>query len=516
MKSTTNSMNGVKPPFRLPTDTVFFPDWRYVDGGLLTWRDNDNKFLPLWPAPDLLPAVHANMEWVPRGIRIEAMPCSFDDEPVLRAGDMRELVLMNGSVVYEEGVYRLFYGSFDSDTFSNPDKKVMAGFTQSVRYAESMDGLNWSFPDLGRKDGAHPLANVVMKPRHYWHGGSVWKDEGAAAEERYKAFFLGCLDEPEYAAYLEKYPGDVDPMAVIEGDDARLQYMKAYGLFGAVSPDGLNWTEIDEPLIVQHSDTFQACTYDAASRRYVAYLRSWFYGKRSVAIATSEDYRHFSGLRQLHWPGADSEPYDTWYTPGYTTMPGHPEYEMMFVTCWSQNDDQFTPYLYASPDGQAWNRVPGEVLPPQEQRPAWIRCGYAFNTLVPLPGNRVGSLVGGWHVPHKFPREIPFGQLGWVWWQKDRVTALRADLDGQFSLYSLVASGNKVVLNYRTRPSGYIRVQVNGVEGRTLADCDILSGDETHRVVTWKGSSDTGVTSSEPIQLKFEMQNADLFSVRFE
>ena len=86
----------------------------------------------------------------------------------------------------------------------------------------------------------------------------------------------------------------------------------------------------------------------------------------------------------------------------------------------------------------------------------------------------------------------------------------------RFSLHPLVNSGSKIVLNYRTKPSGLIRVCVNGIEGKDFADCDLISGDEHQRVVTWNGSSDTGVASGGAIQLKFEMQNADLFSVRFE
>jgi len=53
------------------------------------------------------------------------------------------------------------------------------------------------------------------------------------------------------------------------------------------------------------------------------------------------------------------------------------------------------------------------------------------------------------------------------------------------------------------------------MNGKSLADCDLIQGDELDRVVTWRGNADIGHSDGQPVVLKFQMRNADLFSIRF-
>ena len=121
----TSPMNGVLPPFTLPSNIVYFHDWRYVDHGYLRWLTPANEPVSVMPAPNPLPPMHASAEWLPKGIRIETIPGRVDDEPVLRASDMREALFFGGSVIRDQGVYRLFYESIRTG-FQDPNhEKVL-------------------------------------------------------------------------------------------------------------------------------------------------------------------------------------------------------------------------------------------------------------------------------------------------------------------------------------------------------------------------------------------------------
>lgn len=505
-------MNGVLPPFELPSNIVYFHDWRYVDHGYLRWLTPANGPVSMMPAPAPLPPMHASSEWLPRGIHIETVPGTPDPEPVLRAADLGETLFFGGSVLREGGRYRLFYESIRPGSNDPNYDKVLRG-------AESDDGVSWRFPkgtvcgDWGRFD------NVMFDSgRVGYHGACVFHCPTAPAAERYKSMWLGFLSIAELERYRAERADDLDPMAVFAGNSPyRANGFGAIGLRGAVSPDGYSWQLVDEPLLVQNSDTFN-CRYDALLQRYVAYPRTWYYGHRSVGRAESPDFRRFSNLRQVLWPDASMRATDTWYTPGVTAMPGAPDYRLMFATLWSQLTDTFQPVLHTSADGVLWQRTPGQPMLALGPAGSWHACGGAVTGLVELPGDRIGGMIMGWHVPHKFPRTFPgFGQTGWITWRRGRLTALRADEDACCNLYPLRFQGRKLILNLRTQRAGWIRVGVRAGDKwlRKLEDCDYVSGDALDQVVSWKGETDLGHADGEPVTLRFELRAADLFSVRF-
>ncbi|MHB0934802.1 MAG: hypothetical protein ACYDCO_06520 [Armatimonadota bacterium] len=514
-------MNGVLPPFTLPSNMVYFFDWRYIDHGYLRWLTPEDQSVAIMPAPSPLPPMHGDSTWLPKGVRIETIPARVDEEPVLRAADLGEAVFFGGSVIRDGGVYRMFYESIPPAAM-RPENRHQMGHLKVLRLAESDDGYTWRPPELGLVDiEGSTRNNVVFDPGPVgYHGGSVFLDPYGPAEERYKSVWLGYVMEEELRRYLDRWPDDVDPMALFGPDHRHREAGRvAWGIRGAVSPDGLRWTLLEDPLLIQHSDTIQACAYNPLLRRYVLYPRTWFYGRRSVGRAESADFRHFTGLQQLLWPDAAMRATDTWYTPGYATMPGAPDYQLLFATLWSQVDDTFLPILHSSTDSILWHRVPGQPMINYGPSGSWYACGGAVGSeLVELPGDRVGCLLGGWHVPHKHPRAVPgFGQCGWATWQRGRLSALRADEDAVFTLYPMRFTGRKMILNCKTKAAGSIQVGVVGTDWyRTIEDCDRITGDHLDRVVTWGGESDLRHTDGESLQLCFRMRAADLYSVRFE
>src|SRR5688572_8145028 len=108
-------MSGVQPPYTLPSNVVYFHDWRYVIGGQMSWLDDKGQWVTLMPAPNPLPPMHSDWGNVADGIRIEVVPGQVDDEPVLTAAELNEKLFFGGSVLYEDGRYRLFYESARPD-----------------------------------------------------------------------------------------------------------------------------------------------------------------------------------------------------------------------------------------------------------------------------------------------------------------------------------------------------------------------------------------------------------------
>jgi len=268
---------------------------------------------------------------------------------------------------------------------------------------------------------------------------------------------------------------------------------------------------------VQTSDTHNVCTYDTVTGKYVAYVRSWFFNRRTIGRMETDDFRRFPLPEELFWPNAMCAPYDLWYANAKTIMPGTTDYHVMFPLRWNLPEDRFDFHLATSPDGIVWGFVPGGPVCEPGEPGAWD-AGVAVPGLglVPLPGDRMGILYAGTPVPHKYPRRPPMGALAWAWWPKGRLVALEAPVEGSFALHPLRFQGRTVRLNFQARAAGYVQVEAGGIAGRSFADCDALDGDHLDQAVTWRGEADLGHAPNGPVTLRFRLRAAQLFSIEFK
>ena len=298
-------------------------------------------------------------------------------------------------------------------------------------------------------------------------------------------------------------------------------------MFGSHSPDGIHWTPIRDPLVVQNSDTHNVCLYDDARGKYVYYCRSWFYNRRTIGRSETSDFRRFPIPEELLWPGARMAPHDLWYTQSTNRMPGAPDYWVMFPMRWSLPTDTFTFHLATSPDGVVWDLVPagpngedGPVCEPGAPG-AWDQGVVSPGLgLVNLPGDRIGLLYAGSPVPHKHARKPPLGALAWAWWPTGRLVALEAAAEGSFALWPLHATGRTARVNVVAPPAGYVVAEAckedgTTLPGRSFAECDPIAGEVLDQPLSWGGQSDLGHAQDEPVILRFKMRAAKLYSVRF-
>ena len=96
----------------------------------------------------------------------------------------------------------------------------------------------------------------------------------------------------------------------------------------------------------------------------------------------------------------------------------------------------------------------------------------------------------------------------------DGFVALRGGAEGgQLTTKPLRYEGERLLLNYLTRPGGKIKVDVLDEAGKVIGTSKPLSGDKVDAAVAWQ--QPPGL-SQGVVQLKFTIENANVYSLRFD
>jgi len=101
------------------------------------------------------------------------------------------------------------------------------------------------------------------------------------------------------------------------------------------------------------------------------------------------------------------------------------------------------------------------------------------------------------------------------------LVSVRAPLSGGTLLTKPLAfDADQLEINFSTSAAGSIAVEIQNEDGQpipgfTLADCNLQSGDQLDRTVSWKSGTDVRGLAGKPIRLRFEMKDADLYLFRF-
>lgn len=94
--------------------------------------------------------------------------------------------------------------------------------------------------------------------------------------------------------------------------------------------------------------------------------------------------------------------------------------------------------------------------------------------LQPFGKDKVAIPYSGTIYPHKFPRwqaVFDAANMGWAWWQKDRLCAVTTDDEGEFWTVPNLPSARQIRLNFRAPMAGKIRVGIEDVVGRSVSGC---------------------------------------------
>ena len=401
------------------------------------------------------------------------------------------------TVFHDGEKFRMYYRGmhWDENSRSEPHKEVTC-------YAESSDGITWRKPKLGLVEFQGSKANNI-----------VWDGVGAHC-------FAPFLDKNPSCDSAEKYK------AVAAGPG---------GLYTFKSPDGLRWSlRADKPVITEGAfDSQNLAFWDSARGQYLEFHRGFRDKVRDIMTGSSQDFQNWSKPEWLEYLGAPTEHL---YTNQITPYPRAPHilvgFPMRFV------EQRRTPHdkhhggvsdgiLMTSRDGRTFRRWTEAIIRPGLQTDRWVNrnnmTAWGILETNSTEANRPNELsiysTEGYY-------RGPATRLRRFAWRLDGIVSANASMRGGQLItrpLTLARPQQKTVellLNVSTSAAGSVRCEITNVEnvplaGFSLSDCDELFGDEIGCKVTWKGKSDLTALIGQPLRLRFELHDADLYALRF-
>ncbi len=364
--------------------------------------------------------------------------------------------------------------------------------------AESRDGIEWTFPDWGITDVRSPQGkNVILA------GQSPFSHN--------------------FSPFIDIRPG-VDPQArykALAGGHAR-------GLHAFKSADGLRWTQIqDAPVLKTPSNSLTAygpsafdsqnvAFWSEAENCYVCYVRTFSSGLRAISRATSPDFIHWSPLvdTKANLPGEQlytSQTHPYFRAPHiYIALPARFTLGLLKGKPVEGNN--------GSSDILFMTMRAGATSYQRTFREAFIRPG-----LDPKRWERKANYVALNVVPTG-PEEMSiYHELSGDRYtlRTDGFISLRAGAArGEVVTKPLIFAGDALFVNFSTGAAGTLRVEIQDASGQALPgfrldDCPAIVGDSIEQRVDWKNSPDLGAAAGKRVRLRFEMQECDLYSLRF-
>jgi hypothetical protein len=351
-------------------------------------------------------------------------------------------------------------------------------------YAESRDGHEWTFPDLG------------ITPSRSSRGGNIILEDASPSSHNFTPFFderPGVAPEARYKALGGTHPGG--------------------GLYAFKSPDGIHWEKMqDGPVMISEAFAFDSQNvsfWSVVENQYVCYIRTWDtpYGElRSVSRSTSDDFLNWSEPVALH-PNREGEHIYTNATQPYFRAP---HIYLAFPTRFFPARGNSTDILFMSTraGSSRYSRLfPEAFILPGIDPDRWgNRSNYVALGLVPTgPGEL--SLY------HKSGHRYTLRTDGFV--------SIHAGAEpGELVTRPLVFTGDRLVVNARTSAAGSIRVELLGDDGLPLpgfelSTCREVVGDMIDGEVRWEGDPSLQVHAGSPVRIRFVMTECDLYSFRF-
>ena len=439
------------------------------------------------------------------------------------------------SLFQDGNLYRMYYKAWHLDV---SDGKVKTDrHPLFCCYAESKDGIHWEKPTLGlyefqgSKENNIVMTSGVLGPLEVDAGHpAVFKDENpeASEEARYKAFFRSA---------------------------------KPNGLLPFKSPDGIHWTPITDKPILHNQGAFDSqnlAFWDPTIKKYRAYWRIFTEGTtkddqwkpggyRAIRTAVSDDFVHWESQTDLTYENSPNEhlyvnqvkPYHRaphlllgfpvrYVERGWSdSMRSLPDLQNREAR--SKGSDRYgmaitESLVMASRNGHHFTRWNEAFLRPGIERPGTWHYGQQYLAwhLVETQSALVGAppelslyaTEGYWHGQGSELRRYTLRLDGFV--------SISAPMSGgELLTKPFTFNGNALHLNFATSAAGALRVEIqdvtgNAITGYSLEECNVLFGDTVDRQVTWATGADTSAIANQPVRLRFELRDADLYSFRFQ
>jgi hypothetical protein len=384
------------------------------------------------------------------------------------------------TVMDDDGRYRMWY-----ESYAKKDSGEPLGF---LCYAESEDGIHWRKPDIGKIPHAGSLKNNIVFPPvgKLYHGGTVFKDPVANDKERYKIVYA------------------------IGGD----------GLFGAHSPDGINWSTYEGHLLRNQCDTQNVCFWDTRIKKYVCYVRNNIPIRnpniiRTVGRSESSDFLNWSPVETvLSFDNEDPSDMDMYNSAAVKYARADDIYTII-TSCYHHNEDVLVPQLAISRNGINWKRI---------ERKPFIELGKdnAFDrgmihTCVGqiIKGNEIWIYYRGIERKHNQPyaSTVYGGTISRAILRVDGFVSVNSGSDEGFIVTkSLTFEGNSLEVNCQTEKDGYLQIEIES-DSESLVS-EKMSGNMIDKKIDFNGNKIKRFNNI-PVKITFKMKNAQLYSFCF-
>jgi hypothetical protein len=366
-------------------------------------------------------------------------------------------------------------------------------------YAESRDGITWTKPKLGLVEFNGSKDNNIILIGAGCHNFAPFKDTNP-----------NCPPESRFKALAGR------------GDNGTRKL--APSLQAWHSPDGIHWSRIrEEPVITAGAfDSQNTAFYDAEIGAYRAYWRyftggytderGWKpKGVRAIRTATSKDFLNWENQADLTYGDA---PEVQLYTNAVRPYERAPHILLGFPTRYEPKHSQVEPVMMTSRDGVHFKRWEEPVIPitvPKDRD--GNRSNYMTIGVLQLPGRDREISVWGTEAYYTGPGS----RIRRFSYRVDGFVSANAPGNGELLTKPLVFNGSELSLNILSK--GASRVEVQDADGKaipgfSLEDCTPITGDHVDHTVAWKGGTLASLPG-KPVQLKFELQQADLFALQF-
>ncbi len=390
----------------------------------------------------------------------------------------------------------------------------------NVAYAESVDGLIWTKPNLGIVDfGGNKQNNLVGLTSLE---GVVFRDPNAPEAERY-AYVTHLIEE---------------------------------GMVRFHSPDGLHWSRDARPLLKFGSDSQNVTFWDERLGKYVMYLRGWFLGADNelyrkvvrtelssltepLAIGPSEKSRRLWGPEKvaviddelptvLQLDERDPKNADV-YNISAQPYPLDPRWYVGFPSMLQRepkrrSDGRLETQFVGSRDGITWHRYDrGPYLKPglagsESQNMTFLATGLIVR------GDEIWHYGTGFHTRHGSKHERDLRPDGAIYRHVQRVDGFVsldfADEPGRCTTEPVKIDGPRLLLNVDTGALGQLRAGLLDAAGKEIpgfgtSDCRLVRINSTRALVSWKAGADLSALAGREVRLQFTGTRTKLYSFYF-
>jgi len=417
------------------------------------------------------------------------------------------------NLICDNGLYRLYYKA--RNMYTSDGKIDLDG---RICYAESKDGINWVKPQLGlREFNGSKKNNIIL-------------DKSVQSFDNFFVF----IDENPACPAEEKYKG-------IASDQG--------GLFCFVSPDGINFKKGWFLTNKGHFDTMNVLFWDVASKKYMGFIRGFYFGTvdsrgvRDIRYIESEDFRNWSDPQTLDFGNADDyalytncvsqyyrgkhvfvgfptryvEPTNNEWTDTFDKLPGIEKRRIRYDLS-PRYGLAITDFVFmTSRDGYQWKRYDEAFYRPGPEQPNnWV-YGDCF------------PAVGMIETPCNFPgsdNELSMFMVANYWMgipaelyrytiRIDGFVSYNATYKPQvLTTKPFIFEGDELFINFSTSAIGYLYIGIKDEDGNEINSYKLF-GDKIDRQVGFKDGTPSQF-KGKPVVMEIKMSDADIYSFIFK